>query len=233
MPEDRNPTPRPIPRPILERMPRYLHYLKAKRAEGMTRISSTVIATDLQLNPVQVRKDMACVNDSGKPRTGFALPGLIDDIERLLGYLNAKDALLVGAGNLGRALLNYEGFAGYGLNILAAFDVNESLIGKQIHGRTIFPMNKLTDLASRLNAHIGIITVPANEAQQACDLLVAGGVTAIWNFAPAHLEVPPHVILQNEDIAASLALLSNKLMLRDAALRSQTTGKTDDTPEEE
>jgi redox-sensing transcriptional repressor len=214
-------------------MPRYLNYLRAKRAEGITRISSTVIAADLQLNPVQVRKDMACVNDSGKPRTGFALQGLIDDIERLLGYLNAKDALLVGAGNLGQALLNYEGFAGYGLTILAAFDVNESLIGRQIHGRTIFPMSKLIDLARRLNAHIGIITVPVAYAQQACDLLVAGGITAIWNFAPAHLEVPPQVILQNEDIAASLALLSNKLMLRDAALRSEAIEETHDTSKED
>ncbi|NLG25527.1 MAG: redox-sensing transcriptional repressor Rex [Clostridiales bacterium] len=205
-----------MPRPVLERMPRYLNYLRGKQKEGLTRISSTVIAADLGLNPVQVRKDLAYVNDSGKPRTGFDLNGLVDDIEHFLGYLNAKDAILVGVGNLGQALLNYSGFAEHGLNILAAFDANDRLVGHRINGKTVYPMSTLVHLTRELNAHIGIITVPASQAQQVCDLLVQGGVAGIWNFAPAHLEVPPHVIVQNEDIAASLALLSNRLMEQSA-----------------
>ena len=204
----------PVPQPVLKRLPRYLNYLRGKEKEGWERISSTVISADLNLNPVQVRKDLAYVSDSGKPRTGFALDELILDIERFLGYGNTKDAVLVGAGHLGQTLLAYEGFAAYGLNILAAFDVREELVGKELYGKPVFPVNRLPEMTERLCAHIGIITVPAAAAQDVCDLLVAGGVQAVWNFAPTHLEAPENVIVQNEDIAASLALLSNRLAER-------------------
>ena len=200
-----------VPQPVLKRLPRYLNYLRGKKQEGMERISSTIIAADLNLNPVQVRKDLACVSDSGKPRTGFSVEELIADIELFLGYGNTKDAVLVGAGHLGKTLLAYEGFAGYGLHILAAFDAREELTGAQICGKPVFPVSRLIEMTERLCASIGIITTPADAAQQVCDQLVAGGVQAIWNFAPVHLEVPEEVIVQNEDIAASLALLSNRL----------------------
>lgn len=201
----------PVPQPVLKRMPLYLNYLRGKAEEGWERISSTVIAADMNLNPVQVRKDMAYASDSGRPRAGFALKELIGDIERFLGYGNAKDAVLVGAGRLGQTLMLYEGFDGYGLNILAAFDVDRQLIGTELRGRPVFPVDRLAEMTDRLCASIGIITVPAAAAQDVCDLLVAGGVQAIWNFAPVHLDVPEEVIVQNEDIAASLALLSNRL----------------------
>ena len=136
---------------------------------------------------------------------------LIRDIEAFLGYGNTKDAVLVGAGHLGRTLLAYEGFAGYGLHILAAFDVSAEVIGTEISGKPVFPLSRISEMTGRLCASIGIITTPAAAAQEVCDQLVAGGVQAIWNFAPIHLEVPEHVIVQNEDIAASLALLSNRL----------------------
>ncbi len=206
----------PVPQPVLKRLPRYLNYLRGKKEEKLDRISSTVIAADLSLNSVQVRKDLAYVSDSGKPRTGFSVNELIRDIERFMGYGNTKDAVLVGAGHLGKTLLAYEGFKAYGLHILAAFDINEELVGTEIYGKPIFPMERLPGMTERLCAHIGIITVPAVAAQEVCDLLVAGGVQAIWNFAPTHLDVPENVIVQNEDIAASLALLSNKLAEREA-----------------
>jgi len=204
----------PVPQPVLKRMPRYLTYLRRKRAEGLERISSPMIAADLMLNSVQVRKDLAYISDSGKPRTGFSVKALIRDIERFLGYGNTKDAVLVGAGHLGKTLLTYEGFAGYGLQILAAFDVQEDLIGTEVYGKPVFPVSRLSEMTRRLCATIGIITVPADSAQEVCDLLVQGGVQGIWNFAPVHLEVPENVIVQNEDIAASLVLLSNKLAER-------------------
>lgn len=204
-----------VPQPVLKRLPRYLNYLKGKKKEGLERISSTMISADLGLNSVQVRKDLACVSDCGKPRTGFDLHMLIRDIEHFLGYGNTKDAVLVGAGNLGRTLLAYEGFAGYGLNILAAFDIDEKLADTEVHGKRIFPVHRLPEMTERLCASIGIITVPAACAQEICDLLVAGGVKGIWNFAPTHLEAPENIIIQNEDIAASLALLSNRLAERE------------------
>ncbi len=201
----------PVPQPVLKRLPLYLNYLRGKAKDGLERVSSTVISADLNLNPVQVRKDLAYVSGSGKPRTGFALDELIGDIEAFLGYGNTKDAVLVGAGRLGQTLLLYEGFEGYGLNILAAFDVKDELIGTEIRGKLVFPTERLAEMTERLCAHIGIITVPAAAAQEVCDMLVAGGVQAVWNFAPVHLDVPEGVIVQNEDIAASLALLSNRL----------------------
>jgi len=204
-----------VPQPVLKRLPRYLNYLKEKKTEGWERISSTIISQDLTLNPVQVRKDLAYVSDCGKPRTGFSVDELVHDIERFLGYGNTKDAVLVGAGHLGQALLAYEGFTSYGLNILAAFDRNPQLVGTEIHGKPVFPMERLPEIIGRLCAHIGIITVPVSGAQEVCDLLAAGGIQAIWNFAPTHLEVPEGIIVQNEDIAASLALLSSRLAERD------------------
>lgn len=203
-----------VPQPVLKRLPRYLNYLRGKQEDGLERISSTVIAADLMLNSVQVRKDLAYVSDSGKPRTGFSVDELICDIELFLGYGNTKDAVLVGAGHLGKTLLAYDGFEGYGLHILAAFDIREELVGTEVYGKPVFPMSRLPEMTGRLCAHIGIITTPADAAQAVCDLLVAGGVQAIWNFAPVHLDVPENVIVQNEDIAASLALLSNRLAER-------------------
>lgn len=203
-----------VPQPVLRRLPRYLNYLRGKKQEACERISSTVIAADLNLNPVQVRKDLAYVSDSGKPRTGFAVDELIADMERFLGYGNTKDAVLVGAGHLGKTLLAYGGFAAYGLNILAAFDIDPLLINTEVCGKPVFSVERLPEITERLCAHIGIITVPVDAAQDVCDLLVAGGVQAVWNFVPTHLEVPADVIVQNEDIAASLALLSNRLAER-------------------
>ena len=200
-----------VPAPVLKRLPRYLNYLRVKKQEGMERISSTVISTDLGLNPVQVRKDLAYVTDSGKPRTGFSVDELVRDLSVFLGHGSVKDAVLVGAGHMGTTLLAYGGFSGYGLHILAAFDVREELIGTEICGKPIFPLKRLSEMTERLCASIGIITVPAEAAQAVCDQLVAGGVQAIWTFAPVHLEVPEEIIVQNEDIAASLALLSNRL----------------------
>lgn len=204
----------PVPQPVLKRLPRYLNYLKEKRKQGVDRISSTVISTDLGLHSVQVRKDLAYVSDCGKPRTGFDLNELIYDIEHFLGYGNTREAVLVGVGKLGRTLLAYEGFAGYGLNILAAFDVNEELTDREVEGKYVFPISRLPEMTERLCASIGIITTPPDSAQEICDLLVAGGVQGIWNFAPTHLEVPENIIVQNEDIAASLVLLSNRLSER-------------------
>ena len=203
-----------VPQPVLKRLPRYLNYLRGRKQEGMERISSTVISADLSLNPVQVRKDLAFVSDSGKPRTGFSVEELIRDIELFLGYGGVKDAVLVGAGHMGQTLLAYKGFAGYGLNILAAFDIREELVGTEISGKPVFPVSRIPEITERLCASIGIITVPPEAAQEVCDLLIAGGVQAVWNFAPVHLEVPTNIIVQNEDIAASLALLSNRLAER-------------------
>ncbi len=196
-----------ISKQSLKRLPVYLNYLKSITKATNENISATLIAQALQLNDVQVRKDLAMVCSSGKPKTGYLIADLVRDLEEYLGYNDTDDAVLVGAGKLGKALMGYEGFLNYGLNILVAFDVDENIID----GRRIMPLSRIKELCGRLNVHIGIITTPASCAQEVCNLLVDSGITAIWNFAPTHLIVPEGVLVQDEDMASSLALLSRHL----------------------
>ena len=198
-----------ISKQTLQRLPLYLSYIKALPADAPKNISATMIAEALQLNDVQVRRDLASVSSSGKPKVGYNVKDLVAELESFLGYDNVDDAIIVGAGSLGKALLNYGGFKAYGLNVLAAFDLCEEPV--EFQGKTIFPIDQLESVCRRMNIHIGIITVPAASAQEICDSLVKSGVRAIWNFAPVHLVVPEGILVQNENMASSLALLSNHL----------------------
>ncbi len=204
-----------ISKQALQRLPYYIRFLRGLKEQGMRIIAAPAVAAQLGLNEVQVRKDLAAMSNShGKPKAGFIIAELIENMEEALGYNNSDDAVLVGVGSLGRALLGYGGFAECGLNMVAAFDADPTLTGGRICGKPVFPMSKLNDICSRMNIHIGVITVPAAAAQAVCDELVKAGVLAIWNFAPTHLTVPPDILVQSENMAASLALLSNHLRQR-------------------
>nr|WP_288828807.1 redox-sensing transcriptional repressor Rex [uncultured Clostridium sp.] len=201
-----------ISRKSLERLPVYHHYLEKKSSEGLETISAPAIALDLQLNEVQVRKDLALVaKTAGKPKMGYVIKELIADMEEFLGFHNTNQAALVGVGYLGKALLSYKGFEQYGVEIVMAFDADGRKVNTRIGGKMVLSMDKLENLCQRMSIHIGIITVPAEYAQGVCDRLVAGGVKAIWNFAPVHLSVPSHILVQNENMAVSLAALSKYL----------------------
>ena len=194
------------------RLPNYYNYLQALQRDKVEYVASPAIARAMGLNEVQVRKDLAAVSHSpGKPRKGFVVKDLVDSIGEYLGYHNSEDAILVGAGKLGRALLSYKGFEEHGVRIVAAFDADEKVVEAGEGGKRIFPMARLPSICRRLHAHMGIITVPAREAQAVCDLMVENGILAIWNFAPVHLAVPGGVLVQNENMAAQLALLSRHL----------------------
>jgi redox-sensing transcriptional repressor len=200
-----------ISKQLLQRLPLYLNYLK-NYADREGYISAPLIANAMKLNEVQVRKDLAAVSSSGgRPKTGFAAGQLIRDIEKFLGYDNVNEAVIAGAGHLGSALLSYPGFNDYGLKILMGFESDEKLVGTSIAGKQILHIDKLADVCKRLKIHIGIITVPLESAQEVCDKMVAGGILAIWNFAPVHLNVPDNVVVQNQNMAASLAILSKHL----------------------
>lgn len=204
-----------VPKQTVKRLPDYLTYLRGKAEEGVMTISAPIVAKGLNLNEVQVRKDLAAVSEcGGKPRTGYLLRDLILDIEKYLGYDNVKDAIIVGVGHLGSALISFEGFKNHGLNVVAGFDTNEKLIGTEVHGKRIFPINRISEICKSFNVKIGIITVPDKHAQEICDIMVKAGVLAIWNFAQIHLNVPDDIIVQNENLSASIALLSKSIKRR-------------------
>ena len=203
--------PKAVPEPTLRRLPMYHRYLKERLAAGQDRVSCTDIGLELKLDPTQVRKDLEFTGVAGRPRVGYPLAEMIEGIERFLGWNNVNEAFLVGAGNLGAALLGYQRFSEYGLNIIAAFDADPEKVNRTIHGKQVLPLAKLPNLARRMHVLIGIITVPDAAAQEVADLLVAGGIMAIWNFAPVQLRVPEHVIVHNENLYGSLASLSQKV----------------------
>lgn len=198
----------------LKRLPLYLGYLKGIPSGGSDHISATSIAEGLNLNEVQVRKDLALVSSGGRPKVGYVRLTLIEELERFLRYDAVDTAVLVGAGSLGHALLCYRGFSWRGLDIVAAFDIKEELIGTEIGGKRVYAMDEMRDFCSNTRATIGIITVPDFAAQEVCDKLVESGVLAIWNFAPTRLNVPDSVLVQNENIESSLAVLSTRLAQR-------------------
>lgn len=201
-----------VPKQTVKRLPNYLTYLMSKADEGVINISAPMVAKELNLNEVQVRKDLASVSESGgKPRTGYLLHTLIMDIEKYLGYDNVKDAIIVGVGHLGRALMSFKGFKNHGLNVIAGFDTNSNLIGTEFQGKKIFSNDQMIEFCKSLNIRIGIITVPDECAQEVCDIMVRAGILAIWNFAQVHLKVPDNIIVQNENLTASLAILSKSI----------------------
>lgn len=199
-----------ISRQTLQRLPLYLNYLKSLPAE-VVNISATTMAQALGMGDVQVRKDLASVSSGGRPKVGYETRRLIHDISEFLGYSNTDSAVLAGAGNMGRALLSYQGFAECGVDIVAAFDSDYTRQGVLENGKQIFPISRLSELCSRMQVKIGIIAVPAQAAQQVCDTMIEAGVLAIWNFAPVHLRVPEGVLVQNENMAVSLAILCQHL----------------------
>ena len=199
-----------ISKSVLKRLPGYLAYLKSIPDGESVHISATALANALGMGEVQVRKDLAKVSDGGRPKIGYLRESLIEDIEQFLGYDNTTDAVLIGAGKLGQALLDYVGFEAYGLNILAAFDVDPALDQTQV-GKPVLHMSRLESFCKAHKVLMGIITVPASHAQEVCDSLIHCGIKAIWNFAPTHLDVPEHILVQNENMATSLAVLSMHL----------------------
>ncbi len=204
-----------ISKATLARMPLYLHFLQEESSKGAQYISSTVIAQNISVSSVLVRKDLALVStEPGRPRLGFAISRLIVDIERFLGYDNLSNAIIVGAGGLGRAFLCYEGFKSNGLNIVAAFDVKEELVGKRVADKEILPLSEMPAFVKENKIKIGVITVPKVAAQGVLNQMVEAGIEAIWNFAPAPLRIPKNIILKTEDLAASLAMLAGKLNKR-------------------
>lgn len=202
---------RSIPLPAIRRYPSYLRQLKKCENEGVLWISATTLADDLSLSSILVRKDLACTGLEGRPKYGFPVKPLIEAIEKSLGWDNSTDAILVGAGNLGTALLGYGGFAQYGLKIIAVFDTDPLKIGRTIHGIKILNPDKIPDFLERTKIPMAVLTVPAAFAQMIAFKLSVAGIKGIWNFAPVKLKLSKDVIIQRVDLASSFAELSSRL----------------------
>ena len=199
-----------VSKATLGRLPYYLQYLRAIPKNNNEYVSATTIAKELSLGEVQVRKDLNSISGAGRPKVGYSVKDLIESIENALGYSNLAKAIIVGAGKLGQALLNFEGFNEYGVEISAAFDLVEKEKSKQ--HKEVYPMTQFESFCKSNNIKIGIITVNENAAQQVCDLMLKNNIKAIWNFTPKKLNVPKDVLVQQENLALSLAHLNNQLV---------------------
>ena len=196
---------------VIERLPVYLHYIRSLHKDGTETLSATAVAKALKLGEVQVRKDLGAISGEGRPKIGYEVPALIKRLESALGYGTTVHAAIIGAGRLGNALLEYEGFSEYGLDILAGFDCDERKLKAPGPGKCVYPVSEFPKFCRENGVEIGIITVPEGQAQEVCDLMVGSGIRAIWNFAPKRLNAPDNIFVKNENMASSLAILSEHL----------------------
>lgn len=193
--------------PSIRRLPTYLNIIKKEKLKGNIYISGTVIALELNVEPIQVRKDLAITKVVGKPKKGYIIDELISAIEMFLGWNKMRNAVLIGAGNLGSALLGFSDFSEHGLNFVAAFDTNPEKKGTTIHSVPVYLLESLKDITTQFNVRTAILTVPAKEAQTIADTIINAGIIAIWNFTNVKLKVPDHVIVQKEDLTSGWAML--------------------------
>ena len=201
-----------VPKSTLSRLPLYYSHINKLQQVGEKYVSAAAIAQSLNLNPVLVRKDLSGVSSvEGKPRAGFEIDTLLNDLSEFLGYNKVDEAILVGVGSLGRLILTNKEFSSMGLDITVGFDKDPNLVGLQIGSKYILPMEKMESYIKRTGVKIGIITVPADQAQSVCDQMVECGILAIWNFAFTLLNVPQGILVKNENLPSSLAVLSQQL----------------------
>jgi redox-sensing transcriptional repressor len=200
--------------PSVRRLPSYLHLIRHLQRQGDEYISGTIIARELNLEPIQVRKDLAITGITGKPKKGYPMDALIRAIERFLGWDTPRDAVLIGAGNLGTALMGYREFQFHGLNLVAAFDQNPQKVGAAVHGVPVLPIDVMETRVRDLEVKMAILTVPSSCAQETADILVRAGIEAIWNFTNVKLRVPGHVAVQKEDLSSGYAMLCVKMRSR-------------------
>lgn len=197
--------------PTIRRMPSYLHRLFRLRLEGRSHVSTTELAEDMDVELIVVRKDIALTGITGRRRVGYEINELINHIRDYLGWNDILTATLIGVGALGSAILGYDEFAQYGLQIESVFDSDPEKIGQVIRGHEVFDIDSLGTRLTYSPPDLAIICVSTAKAQEVADLVAAAGIKYIWNFSNIALRVPPGVIVQREVIAGGLAMLSVKI----------------------
>ena len=200
-----------IPEPALRRLPWYLAYAKLALTRGESCLSSTQIAKDIAVDASQVAKDLSFVNISGKTRVGYDVQTLVKVLEEFLGFTQTHKAFIFGVGSLGGALLHDNVLSQFGLQIVAGFDVKYELAGTRINHIPIHHIDRFKELQKQTKTNIGVLTVPVDNAQNTAELMIEGGLKAIWNFTPFRIRVPENIIVQNTSIYAHLAVMFNRL----------------------
>ncbi len=197
-----------ISKATIDRLPLYFRTLRLIQQEGTEIISSEELGRRIGVTPEQIRKDLASFGEFGKKGVGYFVRELIRNIGEILGLHRNWNIAIVGVGHLGWALANYRNFSSLGFNLAAVFDIDPAKIGQMIGGVEISSLDRLAEVTRDKNIHIGVITVPAQSAQEVADKLVAAGVRGIWNFAPIKLNVPENVRLVSEDLSVGLSSIS-------------------------
>ena len=197
-----------VPEPTLRRLPWYLSNVKLLKQKGERFVSSTQISKEINIDASQIAKDLSYVNISGRTRVGYEVDTLIAVLE---DFLNLHKAFLFGVGSLGGALLHDSGLRHFGLEIVAAFDINPSLVGTKLNGISIFHTDDFRQKMQEYDVNIGVLTVPIEIAQQITDYMVEGGIKAVWNFTPFRIRVPESIVVQNTSLYAHLAVMFNRL----------------------
>ena len=200
-----------VPEPTLRRLPWYLSNIKLMKENGEQYVSSTQISKEINIDASQIAKDLSYVNISGRTRVGYNIDALIEVLESFLGFTNMHKAFLFGVGSLGAALLRDSGLHHFGLEIVAAFDVNPELVGEDLNGIPIFHSDDFEAKMKEYDVNIGVLTVPINIAQEITDKMVDGGIKAVWNFTPFRIRVPENIVVQNTSLYAHLAVMFNRL----------------------
>jgi redox-sensing transcriptional repressor len=200
-----------LPLRIVRHFPLYLNWIREKMAEGTEYVSAAELAAACGFDPVVTRKELAITGVIGTPRKGFPAAELARAITVCLGWDNSTDAVLVGAGSLGTALLGYDGFREHNFDFVVAFDTNPEKIGSTLHGVPVRNVTEMAMLVKRMNIRLAVLTVPKIHAQACADILIEAGIRGIWNFSPVKLVVPKNVHVENADLAAGLAALSHSI----------------------
>lgn len=204
-----------VPEPTLRRLPWYLSNLKLLRQKGEQYVSSTQLSKETNIDASQIAKDLSFVRVTGRTRVGYEVETLITVLEDFLGFTRIHKAFLFGVGSLGGALLRDTGLEHFGMQIVAAFDVNPNLVGTTLCGIPIYHTDEFEQKMLEYDVNIGVLTVPIEIAQAVTDKMVAGGIKAVWNFTPFRIRVPESIVVQNTSLYAHLALMFNRLNFND------------------
>lgn len=200
-----------VPEPTLRRLPWYLAYAQLVQHSGETFLSSTQIAKNIAVDASKVAKDLSYVQISGRTRVGYDVNELVEVLEKFLGFTKSHKAFLFGVGSLGGALMHDNGLNHFGLEIVTGFDVKYELAGTSINRIPIHHVDRFKELQKQTGINIGVLTVPVERAQETADMMIEGGIQAIWNFTPFRIRVPENIIVQNTSIYAHLAVMFNRL----------------------